>query len=87
MSKGHEHRQFFTFSLELNFFPDFFLVEFLPSPGGGAFWPKYLPLDGEIVTFCTIKFINLKMEFHNSKEWEKSTLKTSTSWNIIFSTI
>ena len=41
MSKGHEHRQFFTFSLELNFFPVFFLVEFLPS----RFWSKYLPLN------------------------------------------
>ena len=33
----HEHCQFFTFSLELNFFPVFFRVEFIPpSPGGEA---------------------------------------------------
>ena len=42
MSKGHEHRQFFTFSLKLNFFP-IFLVEFIPAGGErGRFLPKYL---------------------------------------------
>ena len=45
MSKGHEHRRCFTFSLELNFFPVFSQVEFFPPPRGGRFWPKYLPLE------------------------------------------
>ena len=45
MSKGHDHRQFFAFSLELNFFPVFSGVEFIPPPRGVRFWPKYLPLN------------------------------------------
>ena len=41
MSEGHEHRQFFTSSLELNFFPVFSRVEFIPPPpGGGALLVK-----------------------------------------------
>ena len=38
----HEHCQFFTFSLGLNFFPVFSRVEFIPPLW--RFWPKYLPL-------------------------------------------
>ena len=46
MSKGHENRQFFTFSLELNFFPVFSRVEFIPPPGGGALLAKIFTLVG-----------------------------------------
>ena len=41
----YEHCQFFTFSLELNFFPVFSRVEFIPPPGGGAF--------GQIIYPCS----------------------------------
>ena len=40
--RRHEHCQFFTFSLGLNFFPVFSRVEFIPPLW--RFWPKYLPL-------------------------------------------
>ena len=39
-----ERLQFIIISLQMNFFPVFFQVEFNPFSGGGRFWPIYLPL-------------------------------------------
>ena len=52
MSKGHEHRQFFTFSLELNFLPVFSRVEFIPSPRGVAFGQNIYPCSLSCQTLC-----------------------------------
>ena len=50
----HEHCRFLTFSLELNVFPVFFRVEFIPILlGRGRFGLKYLPYRAKL---CRAKF-------------------------------